>query len=191
MNEEEVTNDGDNTSSEENREQGAPDVGRGSFPDGSDRGEVLPPDAGDASRPEVIRPESGDDAGDSDVPSIASIQQTLAFIQENHLHLPLLIPDPETLNTLRESAPELYQSYLKAIDAEIATSSTERLKRFEVPEFYARRGQILGFVICLAVLSLAGFAMFKDMEVLAGTIAAIDVIALAAVFGANQKPKER
>lgn len=82
-------------------------------------------------------------AGQSELHAIASIQQALALIQENHLHLPLLIPDVEVLKGLREDSPEFYEKYLKSIDYEIETTRTERLKRFNIPAFYATCGQFL------------------------------------------------
>lgn len=191
MPDEKVNNNGNDDSPQIQAQQDSDDAGRGRVTTGPDRAKVIPSDASDATAGDTREPEFSSVSRDSDIPSIASIQQTLAFIQENHLHSPLLVPDAQTLKALSEAAPELYQLYVKAIDAEIETSKTERLKRFTVPESYARRGQILGFLMCLAVLGLAGFAIYRDMTVLAGTLAGIDVIGLAAVFGANQKPKER
>lgn len=82
-------------------------------------------------------------AGQSGLHVIVSTQQVLALIQENHLHLPSLISDAEVLKELREDSPELYEKYLKAIDYEIETIRTERLKRFNIPMFYATCGQSL------------------------------------------------
>ena len=158
---------------EENQEtpiQSAADVDGRGLPDGSDGSLLVSPDASGTTGTTVDESEPDNAPGQPELHAIASIQQTLALIQENHLHLPLLIPDVEILKGLREDSPELYEKYLKAIDYEIETTRTERLKRFNIPAFYATCGQFLGFFAVIAVLGLSAYAVSMGAQWLAGIL---------------------
>ena len=59
-------------------------------------------------------------------------QQVLALIQENHLHAPIVLPDPKELAQLRNDAPEIYALYVKAVDTQIKDESYTRRAPFEI-----------------------------------------------------------
>lgn len=93
--------------------------------------------------------------------------------------------------TLREQTPEMYDLLLKAIETNVETDSFERKNKYLIPARYARFGQIIGFFAVLAMLGIVVYAINKDAYWLAGLFGTIDVVAIAAVFGSNQKPQER
>ena len=111
-------------------------------------------------------------------------QQVLAFIQENHLHAPIVLPDPKELAELRSDAPEIYDLYVKAVETAIEDESFTRRAPFEIPDRFTRRGQYLGFLSVLASLVLVAYAIHMGHALIAGIIGALDLVALAAVFAA-------
>ena len=114
-------------------------------------------------------------------------QQVLAFIQENHLHAPIVLPDPKELAHLRDDAPEIYALYLKAVEAAIEDESYTRRAPFEIPDRFTRRGQYLGFVSVLASLGVVAYAIYTNHPLIAGIIGALNLVALAAVFVAPDR----
>lgn len=109
-------------------------------------------------------------------------QQVLAFIQENHLHAPIVLPDPKELADLRSDAPEIYALYMKAVDTQIKDESYTRRAPFEIPDRFTRRGQYLGFVSVLASLGVVVYAIYTNNPLIAGIIGALNLVALATVF---------
>ena len=114
-------------------------------------------------------------------------QQVLAFIQENHLHAPIVLPDPKELAELRNDAPEIYDLYLKAVETAIEDESYTRRAPFEIPDRFTRRGQYLGFVSVLASLGVVAYAIHAGHTLIAGIIGALNLVALAAVFMAPDR----
>lgn len=114
-------------------------------------------------------------------------QQVLAFIQENHLHAPIVLPDPKELAHLRDDAPEIYALYLKAVETAIEDESYTRRAPFEIPDRFTRRGQYLGFVSVLASLGVVAYAIYTNHPLIAGIIGALNLVALAAVFVAPDR----
>ena len=114
-------------------------------------------------------------------------QQVLAFIQENHLHAPIVLPDPKELAELRSDAPEIYDLYLKAVETAIEDESYTRRAPFEIPDRFTRRGQYLGFASVLASLGVVAYAIHTGHTLIAGIIGALNLVALAAVFMAPDR----
>lgn len=114
-------------------------------------------------------------------------QQVLAFIQENHLHAPIVLPDPKELAHLRSDAPEIYALYVKAVDTQIEDESYTRRAPFEIPDRFTRRGQYFGFVSVLASLGVVAYAIYTNHPLIAGIIGALNLVALAAVFVAPDR----
>lgn len=110
------------------------------------------------------------------------LAQVTAYLQENHLHLPLLTPDLGEMKRMREYTPELYRAYVKAIDAQIDADHTARTLPYTEPASIAKRGQHFGFLSVMAVLLLRAFLAFLGHIVSASVIAAFDLVALASVF---------
>lgn len=151
---------------------------------------LLSDDAGDAAAPSHGQEKPTATASGLDARKIASIEQTLALI-ENHLHLPMIFPETEKLREMRENLPEVYQIYLDAAKSDVKSTEIERTAPYLVPDRYARRGQTYGLIATVLVLILVGYCVYAGSTILAGIFGTIDLIALVAVFGANQKPKER
>ena len=114
-------------------------------------------------------------------------QQVLALIQENHLHAPIVLPDPKELAQLRNDAPEIYALYVKAVDTQIKDESYTRRAPFEIPDRFTRRGQYLGFGTVLASLAIVAYAIYAGDTLIAGIIGALNLVALAAVFVAPDR----
>ncbi len=111
----------------------------------------------------------------------------LALIQENHLHAPIVLPDPKELAHLRSDAPEIYALYVKAVDTQIEDESYTRRAPFEIPDRFTRRGQYFGFVSVLASLGVVAYAIYTNHPLIAGIIGALNLVALAAVFVAPDR----
>ncbi|EEZ91240.1 hypothetical protein HMPREF0578_2321 [Mobiluncus mulieris 28-1] len=172
--------------------QGTPDADGRRVADGFDRPLLVSPNA--SSTPGTT-PQVGesDSSRTSDTDSATAVAQILSIVQENHLqlHLPLALPDVDKVAQLRERAPELYQEYIYGIRKSTDNDTYERRSKFSIPARYAACGQFLGFFAVIAVLGLSAYAMSMGAQWLAGILGVIDIAAVAAVFGANQKPKER
>lgn len=109
-------------------------------------------------------------------------QQVLALIQENHLHAPIVLPDPKELADLRRDAPEIYALYVKAVETAIEDESFTRRAPFEIPDRFTRRGQYLGFGTVIASLAVIACAIYTNNSLIAGIIGALNLVALAALF---------
>lgn len=180
-------NESQSASGENSRVPGGDGVDSG--PSG---GLVIPADAGDdAAAAEKVSEPGASRGGTENQPGSDVSAQILALIQENHLHLPLLTPDMGKLERMREATPEFYQVYLEAVRNEIESAKVERTAPYLVPERYARRGQIFGLIATLVMMGVATYCVYLGSTVLAGVFGTIDLVALIAVFGANQKPQER
>ena len=114
-------------------------------------------------------------------------QQVLALIQENHLHAPIVLPDPKELAHLRSDAPEIYALYVKAVDTQIEDESYTRRAPFEIPDRFTRRGQYFGFVSVLFFNDTATTEIYTNHPLIAGIIGALNLVALAAVFVAPDR----
>jgi len=111
----------------------------------------------------------------------------LALIQENHLHAPIVLPDPKELAHLRSDAPEIYALYVKAVDTQCKKSGSPGRPPFENPDRFTRRGQYFGFVSVLASLGVVAYAIYTNHPLIAGIIGALNLVALAAVFVAPDR----
>lgn len=136
--------------------------------------------------------------GDEDISDDQQLSQlTIAQYNqliENHLHLapfPITNDQLDVLSTMRERTPEMYDVLIETIRTNVETDSFERKNKFLIPARYATRGQILGLISVLAMLGVVVYAITDGAYWLAGVFGVIDIVALAAVFGANQKPQER
>lgn len=120
------------------------------------------------------------------------IQQTVnAVLQEIHLHAPMREHDLEILSRMRTELPEFYEQHIENMRAARELEDFETRSRYEVPAKYARRGQMLGLAATLATLGVVVLAILNKTAWVAAVLGTIDLIAIAAVFGSNQKPNER
>lgn len=116
------------------------------------------------------------------------------FHIEQNLHtrlLPVTQEQVECFSNLKNQTPEIYQALIDTLKIEAETDAFERRSRFTVPADYARRGQHIGAIIVTATLGIICYAMHLNITWIAALFGVIDLVALAASFGANQKPKER
>lgn len=117
------------------------------------------------------------------------LAQVTAYLQENHLHLPILTPDRQEMAAMREQTPELYNLYVTGLQKSVDADFIQRTYPYTEPMKNVRSGRRYGLVAVLGVLCLAGYALYLDLPWFAGVITAIDVIGLAAVFGSDSGSK--
>lgn len=166
------------TREEEPREGGFPR--RGGVPIRPPRAEDLRIDeANDAGRAGNERPPH--------VPGGGSIIDATVFAQltsqlEQHLHVPLQMPDQERLERMKSETPEAYQVWLRVVDRQSKTDANLRELPYRMPYKVARLGQICGLVAVLALLALAGYIASLGSPGWAFGTGLTGVIGLAAVF---------
>ncbi|MBH5299896.1 hypothetical protein [Corynebacterium silvaticum] len=118
------------------------------------------------------------------------LAQVTAYLQENHLHLPLLTPDLDEMTRMKQDTPELYRAYVKAINKQVDADYKARTLPYTEPSSIAKRGQRFGLIAIIAVLTFCAFLAFRGHAISATLIAAFDLIALASVFASNKGPSE-
>lgn len=120
------------------------------------------------------------------------IQQTVnAVLQEIHLHVPVRETDLETLSKLRDQLPEIYEQHVENMRVSRELEEFQTHARYEIPAKYAHRGQAMGLAATVATLAVVAFAVWAQAYWIAGVLGVVDLVAIAAVFGSNQKPQER
>lgn len=118
------------------------------------------------------------------------LAQITAYLQENHLHLPVLTPDHETMIKMKKDTPELYRAYIKALNAQIETDKVTRTYPYTEPRKMVLGAQVSGLIAVGMVLIFAGFLAFLGHPVTAGIIAGLDIVALAAVFSGSSSQRK-
>lgn len=175
---------------------------KGAGPDGRplglrhDRAAQLRGDALPAAQDDPDAPQSPDGAGgpDSDSgtdPEVEQVaQQVVAFIQENHLHTPVPIPDTQALAVMRDEVPEVYGVYVKALERAVEDESFTVRAPFTVPAKFAARAQRYSLVLVLASLAVVVYALYAGNSWAVGLFGAIDLVGLAAMFGLGGSARE-
>jgi len=97
------------------------------------------------------------------------------------------LPDPTLLVQLRDADPQAYGLWLGTIEKRVDHDMWMERAPVELPAIIAARGQRLGFAVATLVLLVAALALFLDHPWVASIIAALDVVALAAVFASPSK----
>lgn len=115
------------------------------------------------------------------------LAQITAYLEENHLHVPLLMPDIDKMSELRSETPELYSAYVEALRSQTRADELTRTAPYIEPAKAARRGQIFGLTAVLAVLLLCGYLAFLGYVISASIIAGFDLVALASVFANGRR----
>ncbi|SES33967.1 hypothetical protein [Corynebacterium cystitidis] len=114
-----------------------------------------------------------------------------AYLQENHLHLPVLTPDQATMAKMREETPELYEFYIDSMKKGVQADYIQRTYPYTEPLKNANAGRRYGLVAVIGVLIIAGYALYLDHPWFAGVITAIDIIGLAAIFSNSPRSSEK
>lgn len=119
------------------------------------------------------------------------LAQITAQYQQNHLHLPILTPDHDSMVQMKRDTPELYKTYVDALQKHVRADYIQRTYPYTEPLRNVASGRRYGLAAVLAVLAVAVVALFLGHPGFATAIIAIDVIALAAVFAAPGASSER
>ena len=110
------------------------------------------------------------------------VQQLAAYFQQNHVHLPVLTPEPETMRVMKQETPELYKAYVDAINAEVKSSFIQQTYPYTEPLENVKSGRRYGLIVTALVLLLAGYALYLGHPTAATIIIGIDLIGLVALF---------
>lgn len=158
----------------------------------------APRDAGDDSAHHL---EPVDQQGDrpvhgSDEPSqleplprdLQAIVPVLIQQLQAHMHLPVTLPDPETLAALKKSDPKAHKMMLKLIKQRADHDRWMERAPIEQPARIAKNGQAAGLLAVLAAFGLSAYVAHLNHPVSAAVIAAVDVVTLAAIFVRGDKP---
>lgn len=144
------------------------------------------------SSPGSISPVDVEPGGEHESERQQIIQQTVnAVLQEIHLHVPLRETDLDNLSDLRDQLPEIYEQYVENMRVSRELEEFQTHARYEIPAKYAHRGQAMGLAATVATLAVVAFAVWAQAYWIAGVLGVVDLVAIAAVFGSNQKPQER
>jgi hypothetical protein len=131
-----------------------------------------------------------DDAAPAAVePLPEAVRQLVPVIVQQvqaNLHLPSPMPDAAGIAELKRADPKAYSMWLRLTEKRANHDMWIEKAPIRTPARIARTGQLLGLVAVLAVLALAGYALYNHEPWVAGFLAAIDVVALAAVFAKSR-----
>lgn len=92
------------------------------------------------------------------------------------------------LALLREQVPEIYHAFIDAFNRNSEADYLERTEPMKIAREYSRRGQYIGLVAVLLTLGIVAFAIVSKTYWIAGILGTLDLVALAAVFGASNSP---
>lgn len=172
---------------------GVPDRNR-QHPRSEGSGDVPP-------RPRPNAPTGAKDLRELDLPEGISdddlrsnpvlLAEVTAYLQENHLHLPLLTPDLDEMERMKRETSELYDAYVDAIRSQIKSDEIARTAPYIEPAKAVNRGQLFGLIAVIAVLIFCGFLAFLGHTISASIIAGLDLVALAGVFANSGDDKKK
>ena len=155
------------------------------------RGDALPAAPDDPDAPQSPDGAGGPHTDHGPAPEVEQVaQQVVAFIQENHLHTPVPIPDTQALAAMRDEIPEVYGVYVRALERAVEDESFTVRAPFTVPAKFAARGQRYGLTAVIASLAVVVYAIHSGQPWIAGVLGTIDLVALAAVFGQGRSTRD-
>ena len=148
-------------------------------------------------RPDDVPVDAAPDAADSDdnPPSHLSgggpLVDATVFAQltsqlEQHLHVPLQMPDQDRLERMKVETPEAYQVWLRVVDRQSKTDANLRELPYRMPYKVARLGQFCGLSAVLALFGLAAYIAYLGAPGWAFGTGLSGVIGLAAVFNGGR-----
>lgn len=101
---------------------------------------------------------------------------------EQHLHLPIQLPDPDALAELKKKDPKAHKLWLKELKQQMKHQRFMESARYRMPLKVIRSSQLAALVALLGVLALAAYALFMDRPWIAAILAAIDVATIVTIF---------
>lgn len=119
------------------------------------------------------------------------LAQVTAYLQENHLHLPLLTPDREEMKAMREETPELYDVYITGLRKSVEADYIQRIYPYTEPLKNVNSGRKYGLAAFFIVMAVAAYALYLGHEWFAGIIIGLDVVGLIAVFGNHPEASKK
>ena len=117
------------------------------------------------------------------------LARVTAYLQENHLHLPILTPDRKEMAAMKEEIPELYQVYVDGLQKSVDADYIQRTHPYTEPLKNVNSGRKYSLTALLAVILLAAYALYLGHAWFAGIITALDVVGLITVFANNPNVK--
>lgn len=115
-----------------------------------------------------------------------------AYLQENHLHLPILTPDRKEMAAMKEEIPELYQVYVDGLQKSVDADYIQRTRPYTEPLKNVNLGRKYGLTALLAVtpMLLVAYTLHLGYAWFAGIITALEIVGLMAVFANNPNAKK-
>ena len=115
-----------------------------------------------------------------------------AYLQENHLHLPILTPDRKEMAAMKEEIPELYQVYVDGLQKSVDADYIQRTHPYTEPLKNVNLGRKYSLTALLAVtpMLLVAYTLHLGYAWFAGIITALEVVGLMAVFANNPNAKK-
>lgn len=101
---------------------------------------------------------------------------------EQHLHVPIYMPDVNELADMRERTPEAYAAWVRMTEQRAATENHMDRAEYDQPFIIATRGQRYGIVALVLVLVFCGYiaTLGTAGTVIGGILATIDIVAIIA-----------
>jgi uncharacterized membrane protein len=119
---------------------------------------------------------------------LAKIEQRF----EQHLHVPIYMPDVDELADMRERTPEAYEAWVRMTEQRSATENHMDRAEYDQPFQIAVRGQRYGVVALILVLAFCGYlaSLGTAGTIVGGILATIDIVTLIAqLMGNKPEPK--
>lgn len=124
----------------------------------------------------------------ADEPKLEEITSLVLQRVEQHLHVPILMPDVGELSDMKDRAPEAYAAFLRMTEERASADAFVDRAAYEMPYKLATRGQAFGLLALIAVLGFCAFiaTLGTAGQIIGGIIAAIDLVAIiATLMGSN------
>ncbi|KAB2809278.1 hypothetical protein F9L07_19750 [Pimelobacter simplex] len=156
--------------------------------DGSDRIADVPSMARDRSRqPRSIddgrrEPRFEDDVTDGELVEAERIAPLVLAQIQQHLHLPIQVPDGEALASLKRNDPAAHRMWLKQVKKEMGHHRWMQSAEYRMPLRVMISAHVMALIALVVLAGLAGYALYLDHVWLAGIFGGLDVAAIVGLF---------
>lgn len=106
----------------------------------------------------------------------------LAAKLEQHLHLPIQLPDADALADLKLKDPQGYKFWMRNLDKQLAHQRFMESAKYRMPLKVIKSAQMWAFLALVAILALAAYALYLDEPWVAGFLVSLDVVAIVGIF---------
>jgi len=107
---------------------------------------------------------------------------------QQHLHLPVSIPEGKALQELKQQDRKAYKFWFREIKRQAAHERWMEKAPFRTPARLARTGQFFGLAAVAVMAVLVAYVAYLDHPWLAGVLGVLDFVGLAAIFANTDDP---